>query len=101
MVICDLSRFDDKGYKGAPELIVEVVSPSSSRYDRLVKLNLYRRAGVGEYWIVDPLDLMTTVHVLNREKEYETHAYGDNEIISSFSLAGVEVDLSTVFVSPK
>ena len=53
-VVCDRSKIDKHGCKGAPDLIIEILSPSTRRHDRLVKLNLYQRAGVREYWIVDP-----------------------------------------------
>ena len=61
-VVCDRSKIDSHGCKGAPDLIVEILSPSSLRTDRLVKLRLYQRAGVREYWIVDPEN--RTVQVL-------------------------------------
>ncbi len=53
-VVCDKSKIDEHGCKGAPDFIAEILSPSTRRYDRLVKLNLYQKAGVREYWIVDP-----------------------------------------------
>lgn len=53
-VVCDRSKIDKHGCKGAPDLIIEILSPSTRRHDRLVKLNLYQRAGVREYWIADP-----------------------------------------------
>lgn len=53
-VICDPSKLDDIGCKGAPNFIIEVLSPSTQRHDRVTKFNLYASAGVWEYWIVDP-----------------------------------------------
>ena len=53
-VVCDHSKLDDQGCKGAPDMVIEILSPSTQRHDRLTKLNLYQRAGVREYWIADP-----------------------------------------------
>lgn len=53
-VICDKSKLTDKGCSGAPDWIIEIVSPGSKRMDYYTKLFKYRTAGVREYWIVDP-----------------------------------------------
>lgn len=53
-VICDPNKLDDKGCNGAPDWIIEIVSPSSKKMDYLLKLLKYRSCGVKEYWIVDP-----------------------------------------------
>ena len=53
-VICDMDKLKEKGCVGAPDWIIEIVSPSNPGHDYLTKLNLYRNAGVREYWIVEP-----------------------------------------------
>lgn len=53
-VICDPDKLTDRGCTGAPDWIIEIVSPSSRRMDYFVKLFKYRSSGVREYWIVDP-----------------------------------------------
>lgn len=54
-VICDPNKLDDRGCKGAPDWIIEIVSPGSRQMDYYTKLFKYRTAGVREYWIVDPV----------------------------------------------
>lgn len=66
-VICDKSKLTDKGCNGAPDWIIEIVSPSSRRMDYYIKLFKYRTAGVREYWIVEPEKERVTVY--NFEKE--------------------------------
>lgn len=72
-VICDLSKLDDKGCHGAPDWIIEIVSPSSKSRDYFTKLFKYRTAGVREYWIVDPAKQRTTVYFFEIEfvEEYD------------------------------
>ena len=61
-VICDPNKLNDKGCNGAPDWIIEIVSPSSRRMDYSTKNTLYSEAGVQEYWIVDPEKERTTVY---------------------------------------
>ena len=61
-VICDTSKLDDRGCNGAPDLVVEVVSPSSRKMDYFRKNALYSESGVLEYWIVDPDRERTTIY---------------------------------------
>lgn len=61
-IICDPDKLSDRGCEGAPDFIIEVVSPSSRRMDYIRKNALYADAGVREYWIVDPSSEQTTVY---------------------------------------
>ncbi|MDR3147016.1 MAG: Uma2 family endonuclease [Treponema sp.] len=61
-VVCDLSKLDERGCNGAPDMIVEIMSPSNRQNDMLVKFHKYLKAGVREYWIVDTEE--KTVYVI-------------------------------------
>ena len=61
-VICDPSKLDDKGCRGAPDWIVEVLSPSTARKDQREKRDLYERHGVREYWLLHPIDDMLMIY---------------------------------------
>ena len=72
-VICDPDKLDDKGCKGAPDWIIEIVSPGSRQMDYYTKLFKYRTAGVREYWIVDPTKNFILVYDFeNNESEQYT-----------------------------
>lgn len=66
-VICDSDKVDKKGCHGAPDLVMEIVSPSSRHMDYLVKLNQYQKTGVREYWIIDPADESVLVYDFEQE----------------------------------
>ncbi len=67
-VICDRSKLTDRGCTGAPDWIIEVVSPGNPGNDYVRKLNLYADAGVREYWIVDPMEESIFVYRLELER---------------------------------
>ena len=95
-VVCDPSRLDDRGCNGAPDFIIEIVSPSTARYDRIVKFNKYRDAGVREYWIVDPEEKFVYAYVL-KDGHYTAANYDDTGAAPVTVLPGCEIDLKTVF----
>lgn len=97
-VVCDRSKLDEHGCKGAPDLIVEVLSPSTQRHDQLVKLNLYQRAGVREYWIVDPEN--RTVRVMLQADDGLLHVhevYRQEDVAKVNVLDGCFIELGKVF----
>ena len=69
LVVCDPSRLDRRGVRGAPDLVVEVLSSSTASHDHVWKRRVYERSGVREYWLVRPIDRMITVYRL-RDGEY-------------------------------
>jgi Uma2 family endonuclease len=70
-VVCDLEKLDDKGCLGSPDMIVEIISPSTAKKDMNEKYNLYESAGVREYWIVFPKERFIMVHLLNDKGVYD------------------------------
>jgi Uma2 family endonuclease len=95
-VICDSSKLDDWGCSGAPDLIIEIISPSNSRHDRLVKFQKYLAAGVREYWIVDPEARTVEVHILDRGR-YVTAVYDETDTVPVTVLPGCAINLAKVF----
>ena len=85
-VICDPNKLNDKGCTGAPDWIVEIVSPGSRRMDYFTKLFKYRTAGVREYWIVDPLKNFVIVYNFDTS-DSEQYTFADT------IKAGIYVDL--------
>lgn len=78
-VICDRDKLSDRGCEGAPDWIIEVVSPSTARMDYSVKLFKYRTAGVREYWIVNPMK--RTVQTYTFENGDDGNQYSFEEAI--------------------
>ena len=90
-VICDKSKLSDKGCNGAPDWIIEIVSPSSRRLDYYTKLFKYRTAGVREYWIVDPDK--NRILVYNFESE-DTGDYTFSDIVKAGIYNNFSIDFS-------
>lgn len=76
-IICDKNKINDKGCSGAPDWIIEIVSPNSKRMDYYTKLALYRTAGVREYWIVDPQRKTILVYDMEHDDGPVLHSFTD------------------------
>ena len=97
LVVCDKSKIDRKGIIGAPDMIVEILSPSSLSHDMIRKFTLYLNADVREYWIVDPETGSVIVNVLVDGK-YVTKDYDKTAVVPVSVLEGCSVDLAEVFL---
>jgi Uma2 family endonuclease len=64
LVVCDASKLDRRGMRGAPDLVVEVLSPATAGHDQIRKRRVYERAGVREYWLVHPVDRVIAIYRL-------------------------------------
>ncbi|MCM1257707.1 MAG: Uma2 family endonuclease [Roseburia sp.] len=76
-VICDKNKITDHGCNGAPDWVIEIVSPGSKPMDYFTKLFKYRTAGVREYWIADPIKQRVTVYVFEKES-VEEYPFGED-----------------------
>lgn len=83
-VICDTSKLDEQGCHGAPDWIIEIVSPSSRSRDYMKKMLKYGTAGVREYWIVDPEKRQVTVYGFEKET-MEQYAFGEEICVGIFA----------------
>jgi Uma2 family endonuclease len=95
-VICDEKRRGDEGGRGAPDLIVEILSPSNTSEEYVRKFNLYLEAGVREYWVVAPKSKTVQVFVLENDA-YKGTVYHSSATVPSEVLIGLSITLSDVF----
>jgi Uma2 family endonuclease len=97
-VVCDETKLRKTGYFGVPQLIIEVSSPATSRRDKVLKFNLYEKAGVKEYWIVEPDGKFVNVFTLQENKRYgRTETYTDEDTVKVSIFPDLEIDLRSVF----
>jgi Uma2 family endonuclease len=97
-VICDLHKLDRKGCIGAPDIVVEILSPGNNKKELRIKYELYQEFGVREYWIVDPNKRAVMKHVLNDTGIYITYpAIASGNMFTSDTLPGFALNLDEIF----
>jgi len=98
-VICDLSKLDDKGCIGAPDLIVEILSPATVKKDLEEKYKLYEEKGVQEYWIIHPNDETLSIFSLDKKGKYNLQGiYSKDSIVDVNIFKGkLTIDLNEIF----
>ncbi len=98
-VICDKDRLTEQGCDGAPDWIIEVLSPGNNKKELRFKYDLYQESGVGEYWLVFPYERAVQQFVLDRDGEaYRLHAlYPGDETAKPYLFPELKIDLAEVF----
>lgn len=98
VVVCDKAKLDDRGCNGAPDLVIEITSPSTAKMDLTVKFDLYEKHGVKEYWIIHPAEHTLLVYKRSEDGKYgaaDRYA-GDGKVLVPL-LGDLVVDLAEVF----
>lgn len=99
-VICDETKIDTRGCCGAPDLIVEILSPGNSKKEVRLKYELYEEAGVKEYWIINPVEENVVVFILNDNGKFSgLKMYATDDEISSIAISGLKINLKEIFTN--
>ena len=91
LVVCDPGKVDRRGVRGAPDWVLEVLSPSTAAHDQIAKRRTYERAGVREYWLVHPGDRTLTVYVLDNGQYGRPEIYELKDATPIGVLPGVSI----------
>jgi len=97
-VICDLEKLDDRGCLGAPDLVIEILSPGNTRSEMKEKFSIYEEAGVREYWVVQPEYRNVLVYDRNRKGVFVAReVYSEEDGLVSSVFPDLEIELEEVF----
>lgn len=97
-VVCDTEKIDKRGCKGAPDLIVEILSPGNTEREMNDKFDIYEESGVREYWIVEPRDKIVFVYVLNENRKYVgLKPFTQKSMLTSVIFPDFSIKLSEIF----
>ena len=97
-IICDPLKLDERGCNGAPDLVIEILSPGNNKKEVKLKFDLYEEAGVKEYWIVYPAEENIITYFLNDQQKFVGgKIYASGDTIHSKAVAGLSVNLDEIF----
>jgi Uma2 family endonuclease len=96
-VVCDMEKLDDLGCVGAPDLVVEILSPGNNRKDLRNKYEVYEESGVKEYWIIHPNEQTLMINFLENGTYVPSRLYTVGDIVASKVITGFRLDLDVVF----
>ena len=100
-IICDETKLDEQGCNGAPDLVVEILSPGNTKHEMQTKFELYEESGVKEYWIVEPANKTVLVYSLQNNKYIGLKPFSDDADIKSILFPEIKVNLMDVFWNVK
>lgn len=96
-VICDRSKLDEAGCVGAPDLIVEILSPGNNKKELKYKYEVYEESGVKEYWVIHPEEQTLLIYTLTADHFVPSKLFTTGDIVSSSCIEGFSIDLEDVF----
>lgn len=97
-VVCDLSKLDDKGCNGAPDLVIEILSSGNTKKEMKDKYDLYESAGISEYWLVQSSEqFIIRYHLDHTGKYIGSRFFTEDDTIESFAIAGLKIEVNQVF----
>jgi Uma2 family endonuclease len=96
VVVCDPKKLGQESCRGAPDLVIEILSPSNTAIEMHRKLNLYHKAGVQEYWVIDPEHKLIETYQLNGDR-YSPRILRVDDNLESAQFSGLEIPLDALF----
>ncbi len=96
-IVCDPEKLDDRGCIGAPDLVIEILSPGNKQIELSDKFEIYQEAGIKEYWIVEPVDEFVIVYTLSKGKYIGSKPYTAQNFIESDVVAGLKLSVADIF----
>ncbi|MDN3690068.1 Uma2 family endonuclease [Cyclobacterium jeungdonense] len=96
-VICDPLKLDDAGCVGAPDLIVEILSPGNNRKELVNKYEVYEESGVKEYWVIHPIEQTVLIYSLINGKFHPSRLFTAGDVVKSAVIEGYQLDLDAFF----
>jgi Uma2 family endonuclease len=98
-VICDPNKIDERGCIGAPDLVIEILTPSNTTKEMKNKFEIYEEAGVREYWLVEPNDKVVLIYILVDNIYQGLAPVTEEDLLKSTIFEGLEVPLKEIFIS--
>lgn len=96
-IVCDNSKIDERGCCGAPDIIIEILSPGNSKRELKNKFELYEETGVLEYWIIAPAEEFIIIWYFENGKYTRSKPFAGNQMITTSILPGLEINTTDIF----